>query len=129
MFTDKDAEVFKALKLKPADLADKSIEDIIKLVNKKLEENETEYKKAVEKRKEDAKRESERTADLEKSKSPKQVKNKISLIRRIFGNIELQDEIEHSEQQEKENDMEYKMIEEVLPISEAPEHDEERSVS
>ena len=86
-FSKKDAEMIERLGMTPEQVSTKSIVDIFDAIKHWQEYNQKEFE-SVRKEGKDARVDPNRTADLEKAKSPKKIRNRISLISRLFKNAD-----------------------------------------
>ncbi|MBQ8909070.1 MAG: hypothetical protein IJY90_02130 [Clostridia bacterium] len=100
IFTKNDGEIIKSLGIKPDEFPTMSPEDVIKKVTEAVEA----AKGATERVHDEIKdsRHGTRTADLETSKRPKCIKNRISILQRIFGNIIKSDEADKKRREESQ---------------------------
>jgi len=96
-FNENDFKIFKNLGIDYANLENITPADIEKQIKKRIKEEEDKLKEVQDKVKDQ--RKEPRSADLTKSKKPKQIRNRISLIKHIFGNIHTKDMIDAKEKE------------------------------
>ncbi|MBO5395225.1 MAG: hypothetical protein J6A28_04955 [Clostridia bacterium] len=104
MFSRKDVELIQRIGLSEKSLTTLSTQEVTKHV-RNFVTKETEQLRKLE-RKEDKKSAGKTSANLEESRKPSQVKNKISILCQIFANMEVKNEIE-KEQKRKELEAEF----------------------
>jgi len=94
---DKVLEKIKGKLKTPQDLASLTRSEVCAIVTKWVEDQGKDLNDITKKGK-DARNDPQRTEKLDKAKKPKQVRNRISLIRRMFKNIKIKDELDKEEQ-------------------------------